>query len=463
MKKVWITLLALVLFVLGACPVFAATDPPQLIGETAIVVDMKTGEILMEKNMHQQRYPASTTKIMTAILTLEHLKLDQVVTVDEQTPYEIEGSHIALEPGEQLTVEQLLYGLMLPSGNDCATVLGKTIAGSTESFAQMMNEKAKELGALNTNFVNANGLHDPQHMSTAYDLALMARYAMTDETIGETFRTIVSTYRYDIPVTNKKTEARVLYNTNRMLYDEKTKIYVGNERRGCKYEGITGIKTGYTSHAGGCLVSSARRGDSEFLCVTLKSTDLGRFSDSIALLDWAFANYRTVSGMTAGTSVGQIPVKKGAFNKIGVVLAEDIFATIPATAEDSAISTKVVLDESVQAPVQAGQAVGKVQVYEGDRLVAEYDAVAAGEVPEGGVLSNFGIEDAVAKKIYMFFAVCFILLAVLISTYIELKRRQIRRRRARREERRRRMAEAEAKKRTAWEEKYERRYQNRYK
>lgn len=451
------------MLVMTAAPVFAVTDQPTLIGETAIVMDMKTGEVLMEKNSHQQRYPASTTKIMTAILTLENLELDQVVTVDDKTPYEVEGSHIALEPGEVLTVEQLLNGMMTESANDCALVLGKTIAGSTEAFAEMMNKRAKELGALNTNFVNPNGLHDAAHVSTAYDLAMMARFAMTDEKVSPIFRQLVTTYRYEIPVTNKKKEPRYLYNTNRLLYDEKTKVYVGNEKRGCKYEGVTGIKTGYTSHAGGCLVASAQRDGSEFLCVTMKSTDIGRFADSIAMLDWAFANYRTVAGMAGGTNVGQMQVRKGSVNKVGVALADDIYATIAADASDSVISTKVVLDEAVQAPVAAGQAVGKVQVYEGDTLVAEYDAVAVNDVPEGGFLSNFGIEDVTAKKIYIGFGVFLALLVGLAIAYVALKRRQIRRRKARREERRRRIAEAESQKKNSWDEKYEQRYQNRYK
>ncbi|MBQ4576814.1 MAG: D-alanyl-D-alanine carboxypeptidase, partial [Firmicutes bacterium] len=146
-RRIWVILLTLTMLLGSVVPSFGATNPPELIGETAIVMDMKTGEILMEKNAHEQRYPASTTKVMTAILTLEHYKdLNEQLVVDDVTPYEVEGSHIALEPKEVLTVHQLLGGLLTESANDCALVLGKHIGGSTEDFARMMNEKAKVLG-----------------------------------------------------------------------------------------------------------------------------------------------------------------------------------------------------------------------------------------------------------------------------------------------------------------------------
>jgi len=471
-RRVWIVLLTLALVMGSTLPVFAATAQPELIGETAILIDMKTGEILMEKNAHEQRYPASTTKIMTAILTLENLDLNAQVTVDDVTPYEVEGSHIALEPGEVLTVDQLLNGMLTESANDCALVLGKTIAGSTEDFARMMNEKAKELGALNTNFVNPNGLHNPNHKATAYDLAMMARYAMTDPTISAKFRELVTTYKYEIPATNKKTEPRYLYNTNRLLYDTVNKVYVNGVKRVCKYDGVTGVKTGYTSNAGGCLVASAQRNGSEFLCVTMKSTDMGRFSDCIAMLDWAFANYRTVSPISIGSDVGEVTVKRGSVKSVGAVAAEDIYTTIPMDSPDSVVTTQVIMENQVEAPVAKGQIVGKIQVYENDELVGEFDAVAKEEIPRGGMLSIFGITDATARKIYIGTGITLLVILLLLWGYVLLKRRQVRRRKARRAERQKRIAEAKAQKeqtdeeylkRAQWEKEYEKRYENRYK
>ncbi|MBF6841874.1 D-alanyl-D-alanine carboxypeptidase family protein, partial [Acinetobacter baumannii] len=153
---------------------------------------MDTGQILYEKNPHLKLHPASTTKIMTGILAIENGNLNDVVTVDDETPYVIKGSHIALEPGEKLTLKDLLYALLIESANDSALVIAKHIAGTAEEFAKMMNDKAKELGALNTNFVNPHGLTDENHLTTAYDLSLIARYAMKNET----FREIVSNYTY---------------------------------------------------------------------------------------------------------------------------------------------------------------------------------------------------------------------------------------------------------------------------
>ncbi|MBQ8589435.1 MAG: D-alanyl-D-alanine carboxypeptidase [Firmicutes bacterium] len=465
--------LTLVMILSSVVPSFGATAQPELIGETAILIDMKTGEILMEKNANEQRYPASTTKVMTAILTLEHFKdLNEQLTVDDVTPYEVEGSHIALEPGEILTVHQIMGGMMTESANDCALVLGKSIAGSTEDFARMMNEKAKALGALNTNFVNPNGLHDPEHKSTAYDLVMIARYAMTNTSISAIFREFVTTYKYEIPPTNIKTEMRHLYNTNRLLYDTVNKVYVGNQKRVCKYEGVTGVKTGYTSHAGGCLIASAERNGSEFLCVTMKSTDMGRFADSIAMLDWAFTNYRTYQALNQGDHVGEVSVKRGAVKTVQVASASDIYTTIPMESPDTIVTTKVVMDTQVQAPVAKNQVVGKIQVYEGEELVGEYDAVAVEAVEKGGFLSIFGIDNATAKKIYIGFAVALLLIVALFWGYVVLKRRQIARRKARREERKKRIAEAKAqkeqndeeyRKRAEWEKEYEKRYENRYK
>ena len=162
--------------------------------------------------------------------------------------------------GEQITVRDTLYGLMLESANDSAVALAKMISGSVSDFAVLMNAKAQELGALNSNFVNPNGLHEDEHLSTAYDMAMIAKYAMENPV----FRDYVATYQYTVAATNMQ-ETRYLYNTNRLLYDNINKVYVDRILRGCKYEGVTGIKTGYTSKAGGCLVAGAKRGETELI------------------------------------------------------------------------------------------------------------------------------------------------------------------------------------------------------
>lgn len=242
-------------------PAGTAQDKLGLVGASAILIDADTGEVLYEKNKDEQHYPASTTKMMTAILAIENLDLNKNIPIDADTPF-TEGSRMYLIEGETISGKDVMYGMMLDSANDAAVAFAKKVSGTVEDFAKLMNEKAKEVGAKNTHFVNPNGLHDEKHVTTAYDLAMIARYCMRNET----FRHYVGTYHYVIPATNKQQE-RPMYNTNRMLYDEKTKVTVGGEQRGCKYEGITGIKTGYTSNAQGCLVASAKRGNMELIAV----------------------------------------------------------------------------------------------------------------------------------------------------------------------------------------------------
>lgn len=433
MKKI-ISIVLITLLLIGLTPLvsFAAAQPPEIIAETAVVIDAKTGQVLYNKNMHDQRFPASTTKLITALLAIENLDLSKTVTIDAETPF-TEGSRVYLLEGERVTVDQLLYAMMLESANDAAVALGKEIAGSIPAFAERMNRKAIELGAKNTNFVNPNGLHDDNHVSTAYDLAMIAKEAMKNEKIRE----LVTTYRYIIPATNMQ-ETRYLYNTNRLIYDEKTKVDVNGVLRVAKYEGATGIKTGYTSKAGGCLIAGAIRGDTELISVVLKSTDAGRFADSIALLDYAFDNYKSVKAMNAETVIGEINVKRGSINRVDVVAADSVYATLPAEASPSIVNTKVVLDKNVRAPVEAGQKVGVVEIYEGEKLVGTIDAVAAEEIPEGGLLSIIGISDNTAKVIERVISSILLFIVFLFVVYVILKRRQIRRRRQRRLERARR-------------------------
>lgn len=430
MKK-YISIILIVLVLINAAPIvsYGATEPPVIIAETAIVIDARTGQILYDKNMNEQREPASTTKVITALLALQNLELNKLVTIDAETPF-TEGSRIYLLEGENVTVEQLMYALLLESANDAAVALGKEISGSVPAFADLMNAKARELGAKNTNFVNPNGLHEEGHLSTAYDLAMIAKEAMKNEK----FREFVTTYRYVIPATNKQ-DTRYLYNTNRLIYDEHTRVLVNGEQRVAKYEGATGIKTGYTSHAGGCLIAGAERGGTELISVVMKSTDEGRFADSIALMDYAFENYKSVKAMDEGTILGEIPVKRGAERKVQVVAAGDAYATLPIEASSSVVNTKIILDDKIRAPIAKGQKVGEVEIYAGDQLVGKIDAVTTSDIPEGGILSVIGLSDESAQVIERVFASVLILVVVLSAAYVVLKRRQIRRRKLRRQER----------------------------
>lgn len=254
--------------------------PPEIVGEAAIVVDMESGYTLYEKNIQTQHYPASITKIMTATLALENLNLQDVVTFSHDAVYTIEpGSSSAYaDEGEMLTVEQCLYGLMLISGNDLANGLGEAVAGSMDAFAQMMTEKAAELGCVGTQFKNAHGLHDEGHYTTPYDMAIIAINAFQKH---EMFRTLCSTVRYDVPPTNVMQETRYWLNNNRMLRP-------GEEYY---YEACIGGKTGFTNEAGGTLVTYANICGRNLVCVIMKSTNsASAYQDSIALYDYISAS-----------------------------------------------------------------------------------------------------------------------------------------------------------------------------
>lgn len=345
-----------------------------LTAESAILIDMDTGQILYEKNPHLKLHPASTTKIMTGILAIENGNLNDVVTVDEETPYVIKGSHIALEPGEKLTLKDLLYALLIESANDSALVIAKHIAGTAEEFAKMMNDKAKELGALNTNFVNPHGLTDENHLTTAYDLSLIARYAMKNET----FREIVSNYTYTIPPTNKKDESRHLKSHNELLYSSK-KIYVDGKMVPIKYEGATGIKTGYTTEAGNCLVASAERNNKRLIAVVLKSTGNEMFSDIHKLFNYGFENFDKVTLATKNEFIQNFQVKNGKLPIVPGIIKDDFSYFLPKDYSDK-VTQKIEVDEELKAPIEEGEIIGKVNYYLDGELLGSVDIVSTTSV-----------------------------------------------------------------------------------
>lgn len=256
---------------------------PDILGESAIVVDIKTGYTLYEKNIYDKHYPASITKIMTALLTLEHADLSEIVTFSHGAVFSVEaGSSVAyVDEGEQLTVEQCLYGLMLISGNDLANGLAEHVGGTMDNFATMMTERAESLGCVNTSFSNAHGLHDVNHYTCAYDMAKIALEAYDTQ---EKFVEICSTLTYECPPTNKQSEKRVWGNKNRLI----------NPYEDLYYEDCIGGKTGYTNEAGGTLVTYANINGRPLVCVIMKSThSAAAFADTTALYEYIRGNVTT--------------------------------------------------------------------------------------------------------------------------------------------------------------------------
>ena len=281
------TLILSIIFFLIFSGIIKAEAMPEISAQAYVLMDAKSGRILKSHNANTKLPIASTTKIMTAILALETIEnLNQRIEVPPEC-CGIEGSSIYLQPKQSVSVIDLLYGTMLRSGNDAAAVLAK-FAGrnDSEGFIAMMNKKAKELGALNTNFVNASGLHDDNHYSTAYDLALISAYAMKNDT----FRKIAASEKYRAESMNN-----IFYNKNKVVY---------------QYKYGTGIKIGYTKAAGRCLVASAEKDGTEIIAVLLN--DNNWFNDAYKIFDWAFENYKTYSIVEKGQFVryspGKIPI-----------------------------------------------------------------------------------------------------------------------------------------------------------
>lgn len=256
-----------------------------LTAESALVMEASTGLVLYEKKPDKKQYPASITKIMTALLVIENCSLDEIVTFSREAVYGIEAgsSHIAVEVGEKLTIEQCLYAIMLESANEVCLGVAEHIAGSISGFVDMMNARAKELGCTNTHFVNPNGLHDNKHYTTAHDMALIAQAAIANET----FRTITSTKKYTIPATNKKEARSWIRNHHQMLTGFKYPKYL--------YEHCIGGKTGYTTKAQSTLVTFAEKDGMTLICVVLK--DLGpsyaanEYTDTTKLFEYCFNEF----------------------------------------------------------------------------------------------------------------------------------------------------------------------------
>jgi len=323
---------------------------PKINARSACVIDYDTGTILYEKNAFVKRPMASTTKIMTAILAIENCPLDAWVPISGQAAG-IGGSVMGLKAGTNVRMEDLLYGLMLCSGNDAAVAIAEYCAGSVRDFANMMNEKAREIGAYETHFSNPHGLDAEDHYTTAYDLAKITRYALQNPVFNRIVRT--REYYYD---------GRTLTNTNEMLD---------------LYEGTDGVKTGYTGLAGRCLVTSATRNNVRLISVVLfcDSKSL-RTQSSMKILDYAFENYGYVQLLHKGSIMGEIPIARARYKEtIQAGVAEDVRAIMKHEERDM-LSTRISLVKEVEAPIRRGTILGTISVYKGDEIIGESSLIA---------------------------------------------------------------------------------------
>lgn len=384
-------------------------------GEAAILMDFDTLDVLYEKNSGKKLYPASTTKIMTGILAIENGNLNDLITIDQEVVDLTSGSHIALEPGEVLTLEQLLDALLIESANDSAIAIAKYISGSVDEFSNLMNEKAKEIGAMDTNFVNPNGLPDEEHVTTAYDLALIAQYAMENPR----FRNIVKNHIGSIPITNKKTEERYLKSANKLLYSNE-KILIDGEYIPIQYNGVNGVKSGYTKAAEFCLVNSLEKDGHKLISVVLKSNRENIYSDNHKLLNYGLKNFEKVQACFADKFVDNFDVKNGSFPFVAGVTKDDSYYTINYKDMDKIVES-VSLNKDLEAPIEKGQKIGSVKYLLDDKVIAETDIVSTMSISLAPTSDLLGI---IMDKWYIGIFVLLIFLRILV-----LYRRKLRRKR----------------------------------
>ena len=358
--SIFIRFISLLLAILALSAVFTApvnaeeNFAPSVSAQSAVLIDGRSGSVLFEKQADLRLPMASTTKIMTALVALEYLPLDTVITVDPRA-VGVEGSSVYLVAGEQLTLEQLLYALLLESANDAATAIAIGVADSVEAFAELMNQTARDMGLENTCFQNPHGLDHAEHYTTARELAQIASEALKHPTIA----TIVATRKTTIPHSGND-GVRLLVNHNRLLRD---------------YENAIGVKTGYTKRSGRCLVSAAEENGAMLIAVTLNAPDDWR--DHTSLLDYGFSKMETVTLCESHQICLPVSVVGGEQNAVFVSNSDELTVAIPIN--HSEIKKIVEVPRFLYASVEAGDMVGRL-VYQSD-LDGDGTAEIIGEVP----------------------------------------------------------------------------------
>ncbi|HIZ56001.1 MAG TPA: D-alanyl-D-alanine carboxypeptidase [Firmicutes bacterium] len=356
----WCILWLLLLFGLcslcsALCVQADAAEKPSVSASSAVLIEAKTGKVLYGLNEHERRSMASTTKIMSALLTLEAGELDTMFTVDSQAIH-VEGSSMGLREGDQVSLRTLAYGMLLASGNDAANAAAVAVAGSVEEFVDCMNERADQVGMTNTHFVTPSGLDAEEHYSTAYDMALLAREALQNAD----FYTICSSEKVRLSYGNPAYN-RWMTNHNKLL---------------SLYEGAIGVKTGFTKKSGRCLVSAAQRNGVTLIAVTLNAPD--DWNDHQKLFDYGFSKVENLP-MKADLSGVRLPVVGGVTDTAMVAALQA--DTIIFDGNQQNISQTILLEPFCYAPIDAGERVGCVQFWQDGILIGQTDILAAQNVP----------------------------------------------------------------------------------
>jgi len=361
--------LVLILFIFSWVGTGAAqTKMENVKAESYVLMDADSGKILTGYNENERRPPASMTKLMTLILGVEALEKGKVELKDKVVTSEnagkMGGSQIYLEPGETMTYEEMLIAIAAGSANDACVAVGEHLEGTHQNFVDKMNDKAKDLGLKNTHFVNAYGLPAEGHYSSAYDMALMAKYALSHPRLLE----YTSIKEYNLRQGKFK-----LYNTNKLLW---------------WYQGADGFKTGWTNEAKYCLTSTVKRDGLRLISVVMGSPEVrGHFRDSMELFNYGFAKYAYKSFFSSNSVCGMVQVGKGTINEVEAIAAEDAGAIYPKGEKDN-LSSKKELRSYINAPIKKGQKLGEIQIFKEGNLQKKIDIVSAKDVPKGGFMKE---------------------------------------------------------------------------
>ena len=381
---------------------FADNEELSIPAEAGVLMDYETGNVLYNKNGDKKIYPASTTKAWTAYLVLKYKpNLSEKVTIEKDP--NVDGSSMYLKIGETFTVRELLEGLLVHSSNDVAVVLAEYVSGSIEEFAKLMNKEANSIGAKNTHFNNPHGLPDENHYTTAYDMALMAREAMSNSI----FREIVKMKSVSFPATEAYPFERYFVNTNKFLTSDEKITYNGKDIP-IKYDIVDGINTGYTDDAGRCLLSSGVKNGMRLISAVFKSTGDDMYVASRTLLDYGFDNYTNKTIITKDKYTGS---ERILFSKQKELIYEPEYnykVLLKKGTSTSSYTTKAKLNK-ISLPIKKGDKIGTLEVYNGKKLETTINLVATSNVN-----SIFG--SLVENK--MIFNTILIVVAIIIIIFI---------------------------------------------
>jgi D-alanyl-D-alanine carboxypeptidase (penicillin-binding protein 5/6) len=373
MKKRWTGLLCLCLIFAFAFPTGALAEETKSNtidlapnARSALLMDADTGTVIFEKNSHDKLPPASITKIMTMLLIMEALdqgkiKINEMVQTSEYAA-SMGGSQIFLEAGEEMSVEEMLKGIAMASGNDASVAMAEKIAGSEEMFVQMMNDRAAELGLKNTHFVNTNGLPVNDHYTSAYDIAIMSKELLKYEKITK------FTGKYQDYLRKNTDSPFWLVNTNKLVRF---------------YKGADGLKTGYTSEAKFCLAATAKKGNFRVIAVVLGEPNTKiRNAEVTKLFDYAFSQYTNRIIFKTGDTIGALEVEKGMIPSVPLVAKHQYSVLLKKGEDKQNIRHELLIDKDLKAPITHGQPIGKLVVYKDDKVITEFAIEAPVEVPE---------------------------------------------------------------------------------